>query len=139
MGSLATFTESEIEQFAQAFERLFYDDDYTGMASYYTDNAWFIAEGINPIQGRYAIESFWKATCEHAKSLGMKRSIHVDEVHAAADISYALCTLTVEVHLPSGETVTRTTKDATIWRQQPDGGWQIEVDISNPNLPIPAN
>jgi ketosteroid isomerase-like protein len=132
MNSLATFDKDTVEQFAHTFEELFYNGDGVGMAAYYTDNARLFAEGIAPTQGKSAIEAFWQATCQRGKTMDMKRSITVDEIVATSELCYAYSTLTLDLTV-NGQSVHRTTSDITIWRQQSDGSWQIEVDISVPD------
>jgi uncharacterized protein (TIGR02246 family) len=133
VASLTKISAEEVERFARKVEEIFYEGDGRGMASYYTENARLMADGIEPLRGRHAIEAFWQATCERAKSIDMKRTIHVEDVQASDEISYAVCTLTIEVRIPNGGIITKTVKDITIWRKQADGTWQIEVDISNQN------
>ena len=132
MSSISTFDRDAVEQFADTFEKLFYDNDGSGMAAYYTDDARLFAEGIPPTQGRSAIEAFWQATCARGKTMGMKRVIRVDEVQATGELCYAYCTLTLDM-VVNGQQVHRTTSDITIWRKQDDDSWQIEVDISVPD------
>jgi uncharacterized protein (TIGR02246 family) len=129
---VATFDRQAVEHFARAFETMFYDGDATAMASFYTDNATLIAEGIPLTTGKSNIEAFWQATCARGKTLQMQRSIAVEGIEATSDLSYALCTLTLHFTLPTGQAVTKVIKDITIWRRQADGTWLIEVDISNP-------
>jgi ketosteroid isomerase-like protein len=114
------------------FEAMFYEADAAAIPSYYTDAATLVADGIPLTVGKANIEAFWQATCARAKMVAMKRSIAVERIEAASELSYALCTLTLHFTLPSGQAVTKIIKDITIWRRQPNGAWLIEVDISNP-------
>jgi uncharacterized protein (TIGR02246 family) len=133
MASLTKMCEEEVERFCRKFEEIFYEGDFKGLASYYTENARLMADGIEPLQGRDAIERFWQMTCERAKSIAMKRAIHVDQIEAFDDLSYVASTLTLEAPAPKGQMIVNTVKDVTVWRKQADGTWQIEVDISNRN------
>jgi uncharacterized protein (TIGR02246 family) len=138
MSHLSSFDRQSVEDFARKFEDLFYEGDGAGMAAYYTENARLMGEGINPIQGRAGIESFWQSACAHAKILHMKRKINVDDIEMSPELSYAVCTLVLQFQTPDGQIVDKTVKDITIWRRLADGKWQIEVDISNPNPPARA-
>ena len=129
---VATFDREAVERFARAFEAMFYEADAAAMASYYTEDATLIADGIPLTVGKANIEAFWRATCGRAKTVAMQRSIAVERIEAASELSYALCTLTLHFQLPTGQAVTKIIKDITIWRRQADGAWLIEVDISNP-------
>lgn len=135
MAGLPSFDEQTVKQFGQAFEDLFYEGKGGDMAAYYTEDARLMADGIAPVQGRAAIETFWNMTCERGRALQMKRDIQVEEIRASEALSYAVSTLTVEVRTPDGKTAVNTVKDITIWRKQADGSWLIEVDISNQNPP----
>ena len=135
MASLAGFNEKEIEKFVRTFETIFYQGEALKMASYYTENAQLMADGIKPMQGRSDIAVFWEATCERAKNLNMERTIHIDEIMASSDLGYTVSTVVVKVQLPNGQKVVNTVNDITIWRKQADETWKIEVDISNQNPP----
>ena len=84
MTALATLEKQEVEGYARSFEALFYQGDFTTMASYYTENAQLIVEGHELIQGRQAIEQFWQAVCQMAGK--MKRTIEVHEIAVSGDI-----------------------------------------------------
>jgi uncharacterized protein (TIGR02246 family) len=130
------FDLQAVNAFAREFENIFYKNDAGGMAAYYTEDARLIAEGIEPIRGRKAVEAFWKSTCERANSVRMERKIVVEDIRPSGEISYAFCTLLLHFQLPDGQSVNKVTKDITIWRRQPDGIWLIEVDISCPCEPL---
>ena len=59
--ALASFDPAELGRFTRAFEDFFYQDDPESMTSYYTENAWLMADGIQPIHGHGAIGRFWRA------------------------------------------------------------------------------
>jgi ketosteroid isomerase-like protein len=129
MASLAAFNQPELARFTRIFEELFYAADPHSMTSYYTEKAHLMADGMAPVQGRGAIELFWRAAIGRANAAGAQRAIQLHEAHSSGELGYALCTVTVE--LPGG--IRRASWDATIWQRDPAGGqWRITVDISTP-------
>lgn len=126
--SLAAFDFRELDRFTRAFEDLFVAADPVSMTSYYSDHAQLMADGITPLQGRGAIEQFWRVAIDRAAAAGARRTIAVHESHCSGHLGYALCTVTVEI---PGLT-RRASWDATIWQQGADGRWRISVDISTP-------
>ena len=88
-----------------------------------------LAEHADLVQGRDAIERFWREAISRARSASAVRTIRLDEVVSSGDLGYALGT--VAVRIPSGRELT--TKYATIWQRDADGGWRLAVDSSSPN------
>jgi uncharacterized protein (TIGR02246 family) len=129
MAALASLEKQEVERFAREFETLFYQGDFTAMASYYTEDAQLMVEGRETIQGRAAIEQFWKAVCQVADKL--KRSIEVQEIEASGDIGYLRSRVTLQMPAAEDQVMSSIFKDITIWKQGTDGRWQLAVDISN--------
>ena len=129
MAALATLEQQEVERFAREFEALFYQGDFTTMASYYTEDAQLMVEGQEIIQGREAIERFWQAVCQMAGN--MKRTIEVQEVKASGNIGYLRSRVTVQMQVTEDQVMTTIFKDITIWKRGTDGAWQLAVDISN--------
>jgi ketosteroid isomerase-like protein len=125
MTSLDTYSAPE---FARDFEDVFYQGDYRGMASAYTEDAKLFAEGGPVVEGRLAIEQFWKHGCERGQLAGMKRSIQIHEVGASGDLGYTQSTVTLQIGSHPEEIVIR---GVCVWRREPDGIWRIAHDISN--------
>lgn len=127
--SLTSLEHEEVERFTHRFEALFNGGDAAGMAAFYTEDARLLAEHADLIQGRDAIEQFWRVAISRARSASAVRTIRLDEVVCSGDLGYALGT--VVVRIPSGRELT--TKYATIWQRDADGGWRLAVDSSSPN------
>ncbi|MGA8442654.1 MAG: DUF4440 domain-containing protein [Candidatus Sulfotelmatobacter sp.] len=133
--SLASFEKQEVEQFIRRFESLFYRGDAAAMASFYADDAKLMAEDTEPIEGRNAIERFWRVACDGARTAKARRTIALDEVAASGDLGYGLGTVTLRIPQNTGQEREVTFKYATIWRREGDGRWRLVVDISNRNPP----
>jgi len=127
--SLTSLEHEEVEQFTHRFEALFNAGDAAGMAAFYAEDARLLAEHADLIQGRDAIERFWREAISRARSASAVRTIRLDEVVSSGDLGYALGT--VAVRIPSGRELTTTY--ATIWQRDADGGWRLAVDSSSPH------
>jgi|ERR1700728_3499045 uncharacterized protein (TIGR02246 family) len=134
--SLRAFEKQEVEQFTRDFESLFYAGDATTMASFYADDAKLMAEDMDPILGRSAIEQFWKVVCEQARQANARRKIFLEEVTASGNLGYALGIVVMRVPKNGGQEREITFKYATIWRREGDGRWRLVVDISNRNASL---
>ena len=134
--SLRAFEKHEVEQFTRDFESLFYAGDATTMASFYADDAKLMAEDMDPILGRSAIEQFWKVVCEQARQANARRKIFLEEVTASGNLGYALGIVVMRVPKNGGQEREITFKYATIWRREGDGRWRLVVDISNRNASL---
>jgi ketosteroid isomerase-like protein len=127
--SLTSLDKQAVEQFTRDFESLFDAGDAAGMAAYYTPDAKLLAENTELIQGRAAIEQFWRHAIEQAQAARAVRTISLDEVTSSGSLGYALGSVVVRV--PPGRQVT--TKYATIWQRDAGGRWQLAVDSSSIN------
>ena len=127
--TLTSLDKQAVEQFTRDFESLFNAGDAAGMAAYYAPDARLLAENTELIQGRAAIERFWRHAIERAQAARAVRTISLDEVTSSGNLGYALGT--VAVRIPAGPQVT--TKYATIWQRDADGRWQLAVDSSSVN------
>lgn len=129
MTALATLAPQEVEQYARSFEALYYQGDFTTMASYYTEDAQLMVEGREMFQGRESIEQFWQAVCQLAGK--MTRTIEVLEINASGDLGYTRSRVTTCMRGTGDQAVTTISKDIAIWKRGSDGMWQLAVDISN--------
>jgi ketosteroid isomerase-like protein len=136
MATFATFEMQEVERYAREFEALFYQGDFTRMASYYTEDAQLMVEGREIIKGQSAIEEFWQAVCQMSET--MKRSIKIEEMDVSGDIGYLRSTVTVQIQETEDRKITNVFKDISIWKRGMDGTWHIAVDIANQNPPLAA-
>jgi len=127
--SLASLDRPAVEQFTRDFEALFTAGDAPGMAAFYAQDARLLAENTELIEGRAAIEQFWRHAIQRAQAAGAIRTISLDEITSSGSLGYALGTVTV--HIAQGPRLT--TKYAVIWQRDPDGRWRLAVDSSSPN------
>ena len=127
--SLGSLDRQAFEQFTRHFEKLFDIGDAAAMAAFYTQDARLLAENTELIQGRAAIEQFWRQAIGRAQAAGAVRTISLDEVTSSGSLGYALGTVTVSI--PHGPHLV--TKYATIWQRDADGRWRLAVDSSSPN------
>jgi hypothetical protein len=93
------------------------------------------AQDIDPIVGREAIERFWKRAIERAGLVGMRRSIHHDQVYCSGDLGLPtgpshpadlVRPRPEDDHLPMGDRVEA---------RETDSVWRMIVDISNTDTP----
>jgi ketosteroid isomerase-like protein len=105
------------------------------MASVYAADARLLAQGSEPIEGRPAVEEFWKRAIAGAGALGVRRSIHQDEVASSGDLGYQRGTVRLQIPTAEGSK-TITSRYLTLWRREPDGVWRITIDISNTDIPV---
>lgn len=116
------------ERFARGFEDVFYQGDYRSMAAAYTADARLFAEGAPVVEGRPAIEEFWKQACERGGQAGVKRSIQMDEARSSGELGYTQTTVTLQIGADPAKIAVR---GVCVWRREPDGIWRIAHDISN--------
>jgi ketosteroid isomerase-like protein len=136
MLALRVFDQESNEQFARDYERTFYEGDYVTMAAVYTEDAKLLIEDGDIIEGRPAIEEFWKTACARANAVGMKRSIRDDELERSGDLAYKRSNVTLEIPSSDGKVAVHVIKSITVWKRELDGVWRIKQDISNRNAPL---
>jgi len=122
------FLEHHRHPLAAELEDVFYQCDYRGMAAVYTADAKLFAESAPVVEGRPAIEEFWKQGCEQGRLARMKRSIQIHEARASSDLGYSQSTVTLEI---DGQPAKILIRGVCVWRREPDGIWRITHDISN--------
>jgi ketosteroid isomerase-like protein len=128
MYTMTRLDTDSAQAFARDFEEVFYQGDYRGMAAVYTADGKLFAEGAPVVEGRPAIEEFWKQGCERGRLAAMKRSIQIHEAWASGDLGYTESTVTLHIGRDSAKIEIR---GVCVWRREPDGIWRITHDISN--------
>ena len=128
MYTMTRLDAGSAQEFARDFEDVFYRGDYRAMAAVYTADAKLFAEGAPVVEGRPAIEEFWKQGCERGRLAGMKRSIQIHEARASGDLGYTQSTVILQIDDRPAKIVIR---GVCVWRREPDGIWRITHDISN--------
>jgi uncharacterized protein (TIGR02246 family) len=125
---LPDLRHATVDRFLRDWQRAFDDGDYRRMAATYTADARLIATEMETIEGRDAIEAFWRAACAGARDAGVRRSVALDEVRASDDLGFMRGVVTLR--FAHGGPPTRV-RYVTIWRREPDGMWRLSVDISS--------
>jgi ketosteroid isomerase-like protein len=130
MYTMTKLDADSAQEFARDFEDVFYQGDYQSMAAVYTADGKLFAEGAPVVEGRPAIEEFWKQGCERGRLAGLKRSIQIHEARASG---YTQSTVTLQIGANPAKIVIR---GVCVWRRESDGIWRIVHDISNRGEPL---
>ena len=136
MHAMTDFNTGAAERFARDYEQAFYRGDHEELASAYMQDARLVAQDMEPIVGRRAIEGFWKQACERARSVDMRRSIRHDDVERSGDLGYMLSIVRLEIPAPGSRPLGITSRSVTVWRREPDGVWRMAIDLSNRKEPM---
>ena len=132
MSGLADLEDETVGDFAHYWETVFNKGDYRAVAAYYTEDAQLIATQVETIEGRPAIERFWRTASEGANAAGVRRTVQVEDAGSDGGLGYLRGTVVLDM----GERAT-TVRYLTLWKREADGRWRIAVDISSPS-PQPA-
>jgi uncharacterized protein (TIGR02246 family) len=119
----------QIEKANAEFMAAFARGDAKAVAGMYTERAWVLPPNQETVEGRAAIEAFWKATMDAGiKGVALKTR----EVEAFGDTAIETGTATV---FGSGDAVVDEGKYVVIWKR--DGGrWRLHRDCWNSSRPI---
>jgi uncharacterized protein (TIGR02246 family) len=128
MSGLADLEDQTVEDFAHYWETVFNDGDYRALAAYYTEDARLIATQLETVEGRAAIERFWRAGSEGANAAGVRRTVQVEDAGSDGELGYLRGTVVLAIN----ERAT-TVRYLTLWKREADGRWRIAVDISSPS------
>lgn len=129
----ATLDKQETDRLAREFAAAFNRGDMATVASFYAEDAKVMPPGSEVVQGRQAIEQFWRGAQEQ---MGVKEvTKNVQEVEASGDLAYEVGTATLKIEPPGGQAITALFKYLVVWKRQADGAWQLAVDIWNSNTP----
>ncbi len=104
--------------------------DPARLAAIYTENGALLPPNSEQTNGRAAIEAYWA----EFQASGIGAEITDTEVYAHSDIGYSVGAL---VATDAGGATLDEGKYVVIWRNV-DGEWQIDRDIWNSSLPLPA-
>jgi ketosteroid isomerase-like protein len=102
--------------------------DVEAILSFVADDAIFFPPDGPILQGKEAIRNFWSELAETPDfSLSWEATGAV--VSRAGDMGYTHGLALVTRKDEKGNTDTKLTKYVTIWKKQPDGSWQVVVDM----------
>lgn len=110
--------------------------DVDQFASYFTEDATFLAPDGPIVEGREAIH----ATAKGLFSMpGFQLTWKASKagVAASGDMGYSIGTYQLTANDPAGEPVTSDGKYLTVWQKQADGAWKVIADSPSP-VPPPA-
>jgi uncharacterized protein (TIGR02246 family) len=128
MSGLADLEDETVGDFAHYWETVFNEGDYRAVAAYYTQDARLIATQMETIEGRPAIEQFWRTASEGANAAGVRRTVQVEDAGSDGELGYLRGTVVMDM----GERAA-TVRYLTLWKREADGRWRIAVDISSPS------
>ncbi len=126
--------QDAIEDAVAGFVRAFNQGDAAGIASHYTEDAAVLPPDAVRIDGRAAIEQFWKGAIAGGLSNLVVRPTEID---SRANIAYDVGTFSFRVRGADGQAVSATGKYIAVWKRSKDGRWRLYRDIWNMN-PAPA-
>jgi uncharacterized protein (TIGR02246 family) len=127
-----SFDQEGMDRFTRDWEVAFDQGAARAMAGCYADEARLIASQSPTVEGRSAIEHFWQAACEHAKSVSLKRTVELQHLESVDNLGYARGIVTLQAADSPTQTVVRY---VTVWKREADGAWRCIVDISSPQPP----
>jgi ketosteroid isomerase-like protein len=108
--------------------------DVEAILSFVADDAIFFPPDGPMLRGKEIIRSFWSELAETPDfSVSWEATDAV--VSSAGDMGYTYGLALVTRKDEEGNATTELTKYVTIWKKQPDGSWQVVVDIWNSNEP----
>jgi uncharacterized protein (TIGR02246 family) len=122
-------TVAEVDAVAQAFHDGVANRDVAALASLYHDDARFLAPGMEPREGRAAIEEAMQQLLDMgARSL----EVRPVDVREAGDLTIEYGTYTLQVEPEGGEPGTDEGKYVVVHETR-DGSTKILLDIFNSN------
>jgi ketosteroid isomerase-like protein len=126
LSGLPTFDSANIERFARDWETWLDRGDAQEMAAAYVEDAELIGTETPTVHGRAAIEQFWRASSERAKSLGLVRTVHPEQNACDGALGYVRGQVLLRVASARPYAV----RFVTLWRRETDGLWRCVIDLS---------
>jgi len=120
----------EIERIGKEFGDAFNRGDAAGLAALYAEDGMVLPPGGPAMQGRQAIEGFWRG----AREAGVQE-VHLttEEVESRDDLAYEVGSATLRIQPSEGAAIADTVKFVVVWKRAADGAWQLYRDIWNSN------
>jgi uncharacterized protein (TIGR02246 family) len=128
-------TVAEVNAVARAFHDGVASQDAGGLASLYAEDGRFLPPGMEPCEGRSAIQ----AAMQQLLDMGA-RSLDVEplDVREAGDMTIEYGRYTLGIEPEGADRVTDIGKYVVVHEAQQDGSAKIVLDIFNSNSPPPA-
>jgi len=130
--TLRNAIEAENAKFAAAYNR----GDAAGVAALYTENATTMPPNSEPLNGRRAIQ---KSNEDEFKLGHRNLKLTTVSVEGNGDTAYEVGSFTVKISPEGKAPMTDSGKYMAVWKLDSNGGWKIQSDIWNSNLPAGTN
>jgi len=109
--------------------------DWAALAATYTDSGMFMPPNGPAVEGRAAIEAWFKAFPPMSDI-----TVTPGEIDGRADVAYDRGTYSLALASPAkGQPASDKGKYVVISRKQADGSWLIAIDIFNSDVPLPSS
>lgn len=115
-----------------AFVAALKDGDAKAASHVYADEARLLAPSAELIQGREAIEAFWRAGLEAGIS---EVELEALELERQGRLAYEIGRYALRLEPTDGGTVVDRGKYVLVHERQPDGSWRRAVEMFNPEGP----
>jgi len=123
--------EAALVTFADAFNK----GDAAAVAAHYTQDAAVLPPDAARVDGRPAIQAFWKGAIDAGLAdLTLKAS----EVEGSGDWAFEVGEVSFSAPNSAGERSTATGKYIVVWKRDVDGIWRLYRDIWNANPAAPT-
>ena len=122
-------SRSELGQMNRDFAAALNAKDAAAAAALYTEDAVLIPPGEPIVQGRAAIEEYWRGALE----LGGVRDVSVETMDAlsSGSLGYETGSFVLTVDGPDGEPIIDRGRYIELLRREPDGTWRSTHGIWN--------
>jgi len=125
-------TVAEVDAVAQAFHDGVANQDAAALTRIYHDDARFLAPGMEPAEGRQAIQAAWQQLLDVGA-----RSVDLEpiDVREAGDLTVEYGRYVLELQPAGGESMTDVGKYLVVHETREDGSTKILLDCFNSNSP----
>lgn len=107
--------------------------DAAAVAALYAEDATLLPPNAEAVQGRAAIEEFFKAELELGAT---DLKLTTISVGGGGDVAYEVGRFTVAIPSEGGEMMRDEGKYLAIYQHQADGTWKVQFDTWNSDLPL---
>jgi uncharacterized protein (TIGR02246 family) len=127
--AFAQSTANEIEQANARFESAFNGGDATALAAMYAADSTLLPPDGDIVEGRDAIQAFWRDVIESGAQNLSLRSVRLDAFENGA-VAREIGRFSMEAPGPQGEASRIEGKYVVLWRKSGED-WQLDTDIWN--------
>jgi uncharacterized protein (TIGR02246 family) len=101
--------------------------DASAVAAMYTEDAFVLPPGAEPVKGRAAIEAFWR---QAVQQLSDAKLTTIDVLPLGPEAAREIGTVTLKTRSQPPQEIVG--KYVVLWRKE-GGGWKLATDIWNTN------